>query len=154
MCCSFICSFFSLIKALIYTQRNQWNTPTLPYCCPRTAWWQSESCSWVQRQHWGNPWHASTAGPSPPVGGDGHGHRHTHTENLSFTFYPHLTNTQSSAGLMFGLHPANLHSGKCWAGSGRDSHWWNINASWHGAQETSHHESTCKQDFNVPDAPE
>lgn len=47
------------------------------------------------------------------------------------------------------LHRANLHSGKCWAGSGRDSHWWNINVSWRGAQETSLLESTCQQDTSV-----
>lgn len=43
------------------------------------------------------------------------------------------------------LHRASLHSGKCWAESERDSHWWNINVSWHGGQETSRHENTCNK---------
>ncbi len=118
---------------------------TLPYCCPHTAWWQSESCSWVQRQHWGNPWHASTAGPSPPV-------PNTQTQETLCQFFPLFK--KYAVGLMFVcLHRAVLHSGKCWAESGRGSRWWNTDVSWHGAQETSHHESTCEQDTSVLDAP-
>lgn len=63
-----------------------------PYCCPRTAWWQSESCSWARRQHWGNPWHASTAGPSPPVA-----HTHTNVYRLCAA----SENIQSSARSTF-----------------------------------------------------
>ena len=124
----------------------------LPCCCPHTTWWLSESYSWVQTQHWGNPWHASTAGPSPPDrqgGREGERERERVEGQKINSASPHQSDPPSTDVTFSCLHRAGHRSGRGWAESGRDSHWWSTSESWHGVQGTSLHESTCRHVTHV-----
>lgn len=126
------------------------------------------SCSWVQSQHSGSPLPVSTASPSPPTHTHIKRMRseHTHMKPKTWQWHQHeirgqkwgnnvsrsplivvksswgvtgRTNRLSETIKNQGVHSTALRSGRCWAGSERDSRWWSRDVCEHDDRETSRH---------------